>query len=565
MAPEQWTDAASADARADQYALATLAWECLKGRPPFAGRDRLQLARAHAREPIPPLGEAFPRELDAVLGRALAKRQHERFPSVLAFGAAFREATGVGAPEDLPRLDGALRAAVIGFAPQPIAEAVAALDGARNLHEARDALWEVVAAVVRTLGVVALAARSRTGSGSPDAADSPVVTAHLRALRRHGLSEEEWVELARELCRPFARIREAHPVPELVALFFPGEAAAPLERLAAERSPGHSASTTDDDLRTKVARLLPELEALLRSVAFLSDYPLVVGDELWMGTRRRPRPRVTNLRALPAGEPVLLDGDGRPVLALSPLVVAAPPSPGEPPELFFLEGPARRGARLVAHPARFEHADERPWEWLRAQGIGADTADRDHARDEAAPWRGLASFHKDDAALFFGRERQVEAVVNRLRAVSLVAVVGPSGAGKSSFAHAGVAPALQDHTTVSVRPGAMPTAALAAALEREHIDPVAPARLGPVLLIVDQLEELFTLCLDEEERDPLRRIRRAARGDARGEGRAHVARGLPRARGLAALPVTRARDPAHPRPRRSAGSGDRAAPRGARR
>ncbi|BBC34706.1 hypothetical protein SGFS_060000 [Streptomyces graminofaciens] len=64
------------------------------------------------------------------------------------------------------------------------------------------------------------------------------------------------------------------------------------------------------------------------------------------------------------------------------------------------------------------------------------------------PYRGLASYRRQDARWFFGRERSTEALVAQLRAVErtggLVVLVGASGAGKSSLLHAGLVPALRN-------------------------------------------------------------------------------------------------------------------------
>ena len=74
-----------------------------------------------------------------------------------------------------------------------------------------------------------------------------------------------------------------------------------------------------------------------------------------------------------------------------------------------------------------------------------------------APFPGLAAFTAGDAARVFGRERETEALVNRLRVQPLLAVVGPSGAGKSSFVQAGMIPALPEGwKTITLRPGPAP-------------------------------------------------------------------------------------------------------------
>jgi WD40 repeat protein len=141
--------------------------------------------------------------------------------------------------------------------------------------------------------------------------------------------------------------------------------------------------------------------------------------------------------------------------------------------------------------------------------------------DEACPFPGLAAFTQDDAARFTGRERETEGAVNRLRSQPLLAVVGPSGAGKSSFVQAGLLPALPpDWLTVVARPGPTPLISLAARLEaaglpvgdlraelEEHAGSLGAllrahlaARRATAVLVIDQLEELFTLCDDLAER-----------------------------------------------------------------
>jgi len=214
------------------------------------------------------------------------------------------------------------------------------------------------------------------------------------------------------------------------------------------------------------------------------------------------------------------DGDGAPVVELSPLVRVAPPSPGADEEAFLLDGPAKRGARAVAWPREFERFDDTLWQFLDDQTSLGERSEKVEIQD--APYRGLASFGPSDAAMFFGREREVEAVVNRLRVQPLIAVVGPSGVGKSSFVHAGVVPALPDTwQTLSLRPGTMPLAAVEARLgsagitatglaDRLRADPNELARLldeaahrqgTHLVVVIDQLEEIFTQCRDVAVRD----------------------------------------------------------------
>jgi DNA-binding SARP family transcriptional activator/WD40 repeat protein len=109
------------------------------------------------------------------------------------------------------------------------------------------------------------------------------------------------------------------------------------------------------------------------------------------------------------------------------------------------------------------------------------------------PFKGLAPFGASDAEYFFGRERLVADLVSRLASSTFAGLVGPSGSGKSSVLRAGLVPALQAGVLAGsnrwpvhfVRPGDADLPTLAA--ER-------------VVLVVDQLEEVFTACDDEEKR-----------------------------------------------------------------
>ena len=126
------------------------------------------------------------------------------------------------------------------------------------------------------------------------------------------------------------------------------------------------------------------------------------------------------------------------------------------------------------------------------------------------PYKGLASFDRSDAEYFCGRERMVSDLVARLAESTLVGIVGPSGIGKSSLLRAGLLSALSagalpgsgSWRQVLLRPGERPSAELARALGGEELDAVLSGlKPGDRLVIaVDQLEELFTVCEQEGER-----------------------------------------------------------------
>jgi len=146
------------------------------------------------------------------------------------------------------------------------------------------------------------------------------------------------------------------------------------------------------------------------------------------------------------------------------------------------------------------------------------------------PFPGLRPFLEEEEHHFFGRETQVDAMVDKLAATHFLAVVGMSGSGKSSLVNCGLRPALHrgmmagagtSWRMAQFRPGNRPTKAMAAALARAGFsdegapEPFTPAdiieaslnmsslglldvfeeaRLGKdvnLLVVVDQFEELF--------------------------------------------------------------------------
>src|SRR3954447_5565022 len=108
------------------------------------------------------------------------------------------------------------------------------------------------------------------------------------------------------------------------------------------------------------------------------------------------------------------------------------------------------------------------------------------------PYRGLPAFEAEDRRFYFGREQVVADTIARLAPGRLLAVVGASGSGKSSLLRAGV--------VAAVRAGEV------AAIERAHLlTPGGSAELGDgddaaALVVVDQFEEIFTLCDDAARR-----------------------------------------------------------------
>ncbi|MEM9905352.1 MAG: hypothetical protein AAF921_10050 [Cyanobacteria bacterium P01_D01_bin.44] len=150
------------------------------------------------------------------------------------------------------------------------------------------------------------------------------------------------------------------------------------------------------------------------------------------------------------------------------------------------------------------------------------------------PYRGLFHFGPDDAEFFFGREIFVTALAEAVEHRAFIPILGASGSGKSSVVLAGLVPRLQQlgqWQFTHFRPGEDPFHALALALvplmipdldamgqmvqarqlanhlksgELRLSDAIATIQRqhlrDRILLIADQFEELYTLCLDEGPR-----------------------------------------------------------------
>ncbi|HEX4497160.1 MAG TPA: TIR domain-containing protein [Thermoanaerobaculia bacterium] len=175
---------------------------------------------------------------------------------------------------------------------------------------------------------------------------------------------------------------------------------------------------------------------------------------------------------------------------------------------------------------------------IRGLPPGADPGEA--VAEGAQPYRGLQVFDVGDALFFFGREALREWLLDKLRADRsgnrFLAIVGPSGSGKSSLARAGLVAALKrgeipgsDAWPAAIcKPGAQPLESLAVALADAsglgnspsavrdlirdldadprmlHLTTRLALRDAPadrrLVLLVDQFEETFTLCPDEEQR-----------------------------------------------------------------
>ncbi|ETR74331.1 MAG: hypothetical protein OMM_00281 [Candidatus Magnetoglobus multicellularis str. Araruama] len=152
------------------------------------------------------------------------------------------------------------------------------------------------------------------------------------------------------------------------------------------------------------------------------------------------------------------------------------------------------------------------------------------------PYKGLISYNVQDADIFFGRSRWIQAIYDDLNQKPFVALTGASGSGKTSLINGGLIPRLQNEhiwQIAAFRPKESPFYELSKALipflaanlspfdQNKEISRLAEGfRLKHVslfdvskdilekqspdsklLLIIDQFEELYALCPLDEEKD----------------------------------------------------------------
>jgi eukaryotic-like serine/threonine-protein kinase len=130
MSPEQSTGEEALDARSDLYALATVLYECLAGRPPFTGPNARSIMTRRLVEAAAPLRSHrpdVPAPIDAAVARALTRHPDDRYESVAEFVAAL---TALPAPTPSPRRRRRALLGTLGV----VLVAAAAFGGYRALH-----------------------------------------------------------------------------------------------------------------------------------------------------------------------------------------------------------------------------------------------------------------------------------------------------------------------------------------------------------------------------------------------------------------------------------------------
>ncbi|WP_416981289.1 NACHT and WD repeat domain-containing protein [Streptomyces sp. T028] len=195
-----------------------------------------------------------------------------------------------------------------------------------------------------------------------------------------------------------------------------------------------------------------------------------------------------------------------------------PNGPHEPEERKepHLEAQASDEARIY-QAGRDQYVARRDLHLHYEDGVRTARRTSSHSAVTAGcPYPGLATFGPHQAHWFFGRDTLIAELLlqldERRHVPGPVMVVAPSGAGKSSLLRAGLLPALSrgalpgsaDWRPVLLTPTARPATALTAALTEAGVAlPGGPGRgdaTTRIVVVVDQMEELFTLCTSAQER-----------------------------------------------------------------
>jgi serine/threonine-protein kinase len=353
MAPEQ-AMGATLDGRADQYALAVIAFELLAGRVPFSAESPLAVLHQHVSTPPPPLSTVLPgtaASVDAVLFRGLAKKPGDRFASCSAFVAALGAALAVpGAAATVPQaMHGESQVATIISAPALSPAALAAPASlAKNAPEGapKDATRgvRVLLAALLLLSAAGGVVLLLRGTGRPSASSSAPATA-TPALAAASASTSAGAPATSEIS---SKVSEPPAVPTASA------AGAPRPQLPFEEKPiASSRGTAGNSSREAPAVSRPKRTSfppLLSGAAHSGDTQLGPAWEA-LDNARRPGGRLSRENFVDAM------GAARAVLARRPT-----------PEARFLDAFSRAGVAFA------DGRDAEAWQLLMRALDGAGPA-----------------------------------------------------------------------------------------------------------------------------------------------------------------------------------------------
>lgn len=151
-------------------------------------------------------------------------------------------------------------------------------------------------------------------------------------------------------------------------------------------------------------------------------------------------------------------------------------------------------------------------------------------QDTICPYKGLSffDFNDEDYKYFYGREALTKELLDKVQKNNFLAVVGASGSGKSSVLRAGVLQKIKNEENHEIRvlvPGENPLQNLALAFVEKNLSRferaeqlrqaeaqirsgseglrslIQTSEMKRVILLIDQFEEVFSICQDETERE----------------------------------------------------------------
>ncbi|MFI7401659.1 hypothetical protein ACIBW9_14500 [Streptomyces sp. NPDC049541] len=153
------------------------------------------------------------------------------------------------------------------------------------------------------------------------------------------------------------------------------------------------------------------------------------------------------------------------------------------------------------------------WQEARREAEQEDGPAQGEPRETTpVPYRGLARFEPEDRHLFFGRDRMLDELGKLVCEHRFAVLFGPSGSGKTSLLRAGLVPRLREELARRPAPAALRILTPGASPATTYGHLLSPAPGEPESwILVDQFEEVFTLCDDLRERSQFIEMLLAAR------------------------------------------------------
>jgi serine/threonine protein kinase len=339
MAPEQWTNASTVDARADIYAAGAVFYELLTGNIPLGGLPLAEVIKRIRAGAVPSPKESRPDLPDAicrVVLRALRPRPEERYPTALHFAQAIRDAL----PD--PRKDARPNPVMAMTVPTAVMNREAVLARAQiDAHMARAKAIGPGSAVPTMQQRPAVPRPASSGAPVPSSTD-PDGMPQASTLEDEVVSStlEEGIPIAVQVpeTKPLPAVR---PIPSMEGEEFAEDAATIVTRSPAEEEEERAAAyaAPPQHATLQVAEAPPEIQALRTKYTPIGAPAVALPslfDETTSTAPARPVPLGSPAPPLPAPPPPLLSAQPVQHLAASPFPLQ-PSTPSLPPEL-----PARR-------------------------------------------------------------------------------------------------------------------------------------------------------------------------------------------------------------------------------